>query len=64
MMRADMAAGDVPAFDAPRVMFDARGVVDFDVAHGSDRLLAIVPVSGDLPATVGGLLNWASLGGS
>ena len=64
MMRADMAAGNVPAFDAPRVLFDARGVVDFDVAHGSDRLLAIVPVSGDLPATVGGLLNWASLGGS
>ena len=64
MMRADMAAGDVPRFTPPRVLFDVRGIVDFDVAHGSDRFLAIVPVSSERPVTVGGLLNWASLGGS
>ena len=64
MMRADLAAGDVPRFTPPRVLFDVRGIVDFDVAHGSDRFLAIVPVGTELTAPVGGLLNWASLGGS
>ena len=58
IMRADLVSGDAARFTAPRVLFDAPGIVDFDAAHGSDRFLAIVPVSQVLRSPVGALLNW------
>ena len=60
-MRADFAAGDPPRFTSPREVFDVPGIVDFDVAHRSDRFLAIVPEENDQRVTVSGLSNWTSL---
>jgi Tol biopolymer transport system component len=61
IMRADFAAGDPPRFTAPRVVFDVPGIVDFDVAHRSDRFLAIVPAGSNQRATVSALSHWTSL---
>jgi Tol biopolymer transport system component len=60
MMRADLAGGSPPRFTSPRLIFDVPAIVDFDVAHRSDRFLAIVPVNDDSPSPVGAVLNWSS----
>jgi hypothetical protein len=61
MMRADLVTGDVPRFASPRAIFEARGMIDFDVAHNSDRFLAILPVDRGLVPPVSGVLNWMSI---
>jgi len=43
IMRADLDASGT-RFESPRPLFDAPGIRDFDVAHRSDRLLALLPV--------------------
>jgi hypothetical protein len=42
-------------------VFDVPGIVDFDVAHRSDRFLAIVPAGSNQRATVSALSHWTSL---
>jgi Tol biopolymer transport system component len=61
MMRADLVTGDVPRFASPRAVFEARGIIDFDVAHSSDRFLAILPVDRGMVPPVSGVLNWMSI---
>ena len=61
MMRADLVSGGAPRFTAPRAIFDAPGIVDFDAAHDSDRFLAILPVSQEVRTPVSALLNWTSI---
>jgi Tol biopolymer transport system component len=61
MMRADLA-GD--RFSAPRALFDVPGIVDFDVAHRSDRFLVVLPVAGSVRPTVSSIVDWRSLIGA
>jgi Tol biopolymer transport system component len=59
VMRADMAAGN--RFAPARVLFEARGMRDFDVAHRRSGLLAILPVASAAPApAISAVLNWSS----
>ena len=46
LMRADLndAAG---RFEAPHPLFDVPGIRDFDVAHRSDRIVALLPVQAE-----------------
>jgi Tol biopolymer transport system component len=63
VMRADLTAGQ-PAgtmFAPPQPLFEAAGIRDFDVAHQSDRILALLPVAGETPPVIGAVLNWSSL---
>ena len=60
IMRADLnAAGS--GFESPRRLFEVPGIRDFDVAHRSDRILALVPLQVEAVSSVPVLLNWRSL---
>jgi Tol biopolymer transport system component len=64
IMRADLTAGE-PAgtlFSVAQPLFDAAGIRDFDVAHRSDRVLALLPVETGSRPTIAAVLNWPSLG--
>jgi Tol biopolymer transport system component len=61
VMRADRVVGDRSRFAPARVLFDAPGIRDFDVAHRSDRLIALVPAGGDVRPSISAVLNWTSL---
>ena len=61
MMRADLAAG---RFSAPRALFDVPGLVDFDVAHRSDRFLVVLPVARGVTPTISSIVDWRSLIGA
>jgi hypothetical protein len=60
VMRADMVGGG-NRFGPPRPLFEATGLRDFDVAHRSDRLVALIPVQTDPVDAVSVILNWRSL---
>jgi hypothetical protein len=60
LMRADRTS-DGAAFTPARALFDAPGIRDFDVAHGSDRVMALLPVDTDARPAIGAVLNWPSL---
>jgi Tol biopolymer transport system component len=63
VMRADLTGG-APAgtlFSTAQRLFDAPGIRDFDVAHDSDRVIALLPVGTDARPEVNALLNWTSL---
>jgi Tol biopolymer transport system component len=64
VMRADRAAGDPARFTPPRALFEAAGLRDFDVAHRTDRFIAILPANGGADVTVSAVLNWRSLLGA
>lgn len=59
MRVARAASGD--QFESPRPLFELPGVRDFDVAHRSERILALLPVQGDPVEQVSVILNWRSL---
>ena len=48
-------------FESPQPLVEVPGVRDFDVAHRSDRILALLPVRTDPVDTVPVILNWRSL---
>jgi len=60
IMRADINATRT-RFESPRPLFEVPGIRDFDVAHQSDRILALVPVQSEAVSSVPVLLNWRSL---
>ena len=60
IMRADLDASGT-RFESPRPLFEAPGIRDFDVAHRSDRLLALLPVQTEPVNSVPVMLNWRSL---
>jgi hypothetical protein len=43
------------------MLFDAPGIRDFDVAHRSDRIVAVLPIVAEARPEVGVVLNWKSL---
>jgi hypothetical protein len=60
IMRADLTA-DGAAFTPAHVLFPVPGIRDFDVAHRSDRLIALLPVEADVRPGISAVLNWPSL---
>jgi len=60
VMRADLDTSGA-RFQSPRPLFEAPGIRDFDVAHRSDRVLALLPVQLEPVTSVPVLLNWRSL---
>jgi eukaryotic-like serine/threonine-protein kinase len=60
IMRADRRS-DGAAFAPARTLFEAPGIRDFDVAHGSDRLIALLPVPTAPGPAIAAVLNWTSL---
>ncbi len=57
VMRSTRLDGDVP-FATPLPVFDAPGLVDFDTAHRSDRLLVVLPVAGAARPEVRAIRDW------
>jgi hypothetical protein len=60
-MRADRADADPSRFDSARVAFAAPGIRDFDVAHQSDRLVALLPANASERRDVSAVLNWQTV---
>ena len=63
VMRASLDAAGT-RFESPRPLFEVPGIRDFDVAHKSDRLMALLPVQIEPVSSVPVILNWRSLLGS
>jgi eukaryotic-like serine/threonine-protein kinase len=63
VMRADLTGGTPPGtlFSTAQPLFDAPGIRDFDVAHRSDRILALLPVTAAPRPQLSAVLNWTSL---
>jgi hypothetical protein len=59
-MRADLNAA-AGRFGTPHPLFDVPGIRDFDVAHRSDRIVALLPVRTEPVEQVSVVLNWRSL---
>ena len=60
IMRTDVTA-DGAAFTPAHALFAVPGIRDFDVAHGSDRLIALLPVETGARPGISAVLNWMSL---
>jgi dipeptidyl aminopeptidase/acylaminoacyl peptidase len=60
IMRASLDAAGT-RFESARPLFDTPGIRDFDVAHRSDRVLALLPVQIESVSSVPVILNWRSL---
>ena len=58
LMRADVQDSDEMPFATPVALFPIPGVRDFDVAHRSNRFLALRPVEGRGEATVTATMDW------
>lgn len=58
IMRAEVSGTSVGRAE---VLFDAAGIRDFDVAHRSDRILALLPVKPGARGDVSAILNWMTL---
>ena len=59
IMRADLNGAG--RFESPRPLVDVPGIRDFDVAHRSDRIVALLPVQNEPVSGVPVILNWRSL---
>src|SRR6185503_18873629 len=59
IMRASLDAAGT-RFESARPLFDTPGIRDFDVAHRSDRVLALLPVQIESVSSVPVTLNWRS----
>ena len=55
------AARTGSTFEPPQPLFDIPGVRDFDTAHRSDRIIALLPAQSEPVDNVSVLLNWRSL---
>jgi hypothetical protein len=51
---------DPLSVSAPAAVAPARGLRDFDAAHRSDRLLAILPAQAPPPIEIRALVDWQS----
>jgi hypothetical protein len=60
-MRADRTPADPAGFAPARLLFDAPGIRDFDVAHRSDRLIALMPIASGERPIVSAIWNWTSV---
>jgi hypothetical protein len=60
IVRAILANNSPPGFAPAVPVLDAPGIRDFDVAHGRDALLAIVPVGSAASAPVSVMVDWQS----
>jgi dipeptidyl aminopeptidase/acylaminoacyl peptidase len=59
IMRADLNGAG--RFESPRPLVDVPGIRDFDVAHRSDRIVALLPVQNEAVSGIPVILNWRSL---
>jgi hypothetical protein len=60
ILRADRLAGDDSAYAVPVRVLAVPGLRDFDTAHRSARILAVVPEVSPRPAAVDALVDWMS----
>jgi Tol biopolymer transport system component len=60
VMRADLSGANT--FSRAQAIFDAPGIRDFDLAHRSDRFLALLPVKPGARGEVSAVLNWRGVG--
>ena len=60
ILRADRLAGDDAAYAVPVRVLAVPGLRDFDTAHRSARILAVVPETSTPPAAVDALVDWMS----
>ncbi len=58
LMRAVRSGG---RFEPPQPMFELPGVRDFDTAHRTARIVALLPAQADPVDAVSAVLNWRSL---
>jgi eukaryotic-like serine/threonine-protein kinase len=58
IMRADLSAS---GFTTPRPVLSVPGIRDYDVAHRSDRVLALIPGPGTTPGAGAVVVDWQSL---
>lgn len=58
--RASRPDGASRAFDAAVPVVDLPGIRDFDVAHRTDRILALVPSGSTEPPAAAALVDWQS----
>jgi Tol biopolymer transport system component len=56
--RVAVSEGDAPSVSAPADIARVPGIRDFDAAHRSPRLLAILPSSGARPVEARALVDW------
>lgn len=64
IMRSALQDGLDPPFGTAVPVVTAPGLVDFDAAHRSDRLLAVVPVAGATRPEVRAILDWQTAAGA
>lgn len=60
VLRADRLPGPDLAYAVPVRVLTAPGLRDFDTAHRSPRILAVVPEASTRPAAVDALVDWTS----
>ena len=60
ILRADRLAADDSAYAVPVRVLAVPGLRDFDTAHRSARILAVVPEASTRPAAVDALVDWRS----
>ena len=58
VMRVARTAG---RFAAPQPLFELPGIRDFDTAHRSNRIIALLPAQNEPVESVAVVLNWRSL---
>ena len=60
VMRADRvtAADGATRFATPVAVLDVPGLRDFDMAHGSDRLMLLLPVPGTRDPVIRAIVDW------
>ena len=60
ILRADRLTADDSAYAVPVRVLAVPGLRDFDTAHRSARILAVVPETSTRPAAVDALVDWTS----
>ena len=58
MMRSDPQDSDEMPFSTPRPAFEVPRLRDYDLAHNSDRFLALLPVTGGAQPAVVATIDW------
>jgi Tol biopolymer transport system component len=61
IMRATVVSSSPPTFSPAEQVVDIPGIRDFDVAHGRDALIALVPVGASASLPVSVTVDWQSM---